>query len=73
MGFFVIYIASIALAIYEYETSGWHDENWLFEVTLKTTGSFLVSLFLLHFVTKAIGWVVRGFAGIPQGQDSKPE
>lgn len=35
---------------------------------IKICVSFLVGLFV---ITYAIGWVVRGFAGIPRGQDSK--
>lgn len=35
---------------------------------IKICVSFLAGLFV---ITYAIGWVVRGFAGIPRGQDSK--
>jgi hypothetical protein len=31
-------------------------------------GTIFINLF-----TRAVGWIVRGFMGIPQNQDSKPE
>lgn len=35
------------------------------------TGTYVSCFLTFHFVTKGIGWIVRGFSGIPEGQDSK--
>jgi hypothetical protein len=35
-------------------------------------GSMMIGLVVLFIIVHAIGWVVRGFMGIPKGMDSKP-
>jgi len=47
------------------------------EASIFDTTTFLLciiggSIFILIF-SYVIGWIVRGFMGIPQGQDKKPE
>ncbi|MCW2391853.1 hypothetical protein M2336_000237 [Sphingobium sp. B1D7B] len=38
--------------------------------TIQWTGAFLIFMLVL---TTAVGWIVRGFAGIPQGHDFRPK
>lgn len=51
-------------------TSMWHDALWkhIYSVT-----AFLVTgILALELFAWVVGWVARGFLGIPRGQDSRP-
>lgn len=52
------------------DTKG-RSERW---GQIKDAGLWLIGgLFILWAFSFAVGWIVRGFAGIPSGYDSKPE
>ncbi|WP_433848162.1 hypothetical protein [Acinetobacter proteolyticus] len=53
---------------FEKETSKLYWANWI--DSLKFLALFLVLFYGLVWV---VGWIVRGFMGIPQGQDRKPK
>jgi hypothetical protein len=54
----------------------WIDRQWWFEYFKKfgvgALGAIGGLIFLWAF-TWAVGWIVRGFAGIPRGVDKRPD
>jgi hypothetical protein len=51
---------------------GFHDYQGIFDITSFLLCIILWPLFFL-ILTIVIGYITRGFMGIPQGQDKKPE
>ncbi len=65
--------AQIKAALVEDEE--WVDDQWLPEILKNYLGPLVgfvsISLLYLWVFTWAVGWLVRGFMGIPRGQDKK--
>ena len=59
------------LATWNIGTSGSWPANWQDKVFLNSFWAFGGLIFIFLFCW-CIGWIVRGFAGIPSGQDKKP-
>ena len=59
------------------EDEKWVDDQWLPEILKSYLGPLVgfvsISLLFLWVFTWAVGWLVRGFMGIPRGQDNKNE
>lgn len=51
------------------------DKYWrfIFQERLKVFGWFVLASFVFWATTWVVGWIARGFAGIPMGHDRKPQ